>query len=319
MTANRTSALHDDSATMAPVCWEESPCPLCGEASATPKLEAADPTPAEGVGLRFLVVRCAHCQLSYTNPRPMDHDIGRFYPANYKPHRRPRKIAQARKHRGWFGRKCPERKGLLPWPGVGRLLDFGCGSGSFLRRMADQGWDVVGLDAAVGAVNNVREELGLRAFEGSLPHPQLHPGTFEIVTLWHSIEHVHDPVAILREAYKLLVPGGKIIIACPNIESWAFERFGASWFGLDLPRHLTHFSPTTLSLAMQTAGFRIETRRSIRHSDWLRNSARAAAITDPNDTLAKLLSWKPLAKVAAWCVHNVGGSDCLLFVGQRPL
>lgn len=319
MTANRVAELPKNQDDSLAIDWQDDPCPLCGEFNARPRIEAADASPnTDEPSLTFLVVRCQHCHLNYTNPRPAPDEMGRFYPADYKPHRRPRKLRQAKISSRWFGRKCPERKGVLPWTGPGRLLDFGCGSGSFLKRMADQGWDVVGLDAAVGAVRQVQEELGLTGLVGTLPHPDLQPGSFELVTMWHSIEHVHDPVGILREAYRLLVPGGKIVIACPNIESWAFERFGANWFGLDVPRHLTHFTPTTLGLALQTAGFRIETRRTIRHSDWLRSSAKRAATNDSTDTLAKMLSWKPLAKLAAWWVHLWGGSDCLLFVAQRP-
>jgi 2-polyprenyl-3-methyl-5-hydroxy-6-metoxy-1,4-benzoquinol methylase len=197
------------------------------------------------------------------------------------------------------------------------LLDFGCGGGSFLKRMADQGWDVVGLDAAVGAVRAVQEELGLKALVGTLPHPDLRPGSFEVITMWHSIEHVHDPVGILREAYQLLVPGGKLIVACPNIDSWAFQRYGATWFGLDLPRHLTHFTPSTLHLALQLAGLRVESLRTLRHSDWLRSSAKLAAHAQTSGW-DRLLRWKPAAKLTAWVVYMLGRSDCLLAVAERP-
>src|SRR5688572_16381901 len=139
--------------------WEETPCPLCGRDEASLLLEAPDPLPAKGQGLWFAVVSCGHCGLTYTNPRPTPATIGHFYPPDYRPHRRPRKMQQTRPARPlWsrlFGRPCNERRGVLPWHGRGRLLDFGCGGGGFLKRMADQGWQVTGLDAAVGAVRQV--------------------------------------------------------------------------------------------------------------------------------------------------------------------
>jgi 2-polyprenyl-3-methyl-5-hydroxy-6-metoxy-1,4-benzoquinol methylase len=218
-----------------------------------------------------------------------------------------------------LGRPCNERRGVLPWPRPGRLLDFGCGGGSFLKRMADHGWQVTGLDAAVGAVRRVQAELGLTALAGSLPHPDLRPCSFDVVTMWHSLEHVHRPLPILREAYKLLVPGGKLIVAAPNIESLPFYWFGPSWFGLDLPRHLTHFTPKSLTAMLQTAGFRVESTRMLRHADWMRSSARLAVAQKRGGTWSRLLRWKPAAKVVAWGCYAAGMSDCMMAVAERPV
>lgn len=301
--------------------WDDAPCPLCSAANEEPLFEAADSTPRPGEpALRFLVVRCKQCQLVYTNPRPDVDEIANFYPADYRPHR-PRKPTHARKPHPFerlLGRPTAERRGVLPWPGVGRLLDFGCGGGSFLKRMADQGWDVTGVDNSSAAVRAVTNDLGLNAFVGSLPHPRLKPSSFEVITMWHSLEHVHDPLTVLREAYHLLVPGGKLIVACPNIDSWAFRRYAESWFGLDLPRHLTHFTPSTLGLMLQTAGLRVTEVRGVRHSDWLRSSAKRAVDTPLADWLDRLFLWKPAAKLAAWLVYTLGQSDCLLAVAERP-
>ncbi|HJZ54446.1 MAG TPA: class I SAM-dependent methyltransferase, partial [Gemmataceae bacterium] len=298
------------------VAWEETPCPLCGLDEAALLLEAPDAVPAAGEGLWFAVVRCENCGLTYTNPRPTPETIGQFYPPDYRPHRRPRKMDDSRSARPlWsrvFGRPCNERRGTLPWHGHGRLLDFGCGGGGFLKRMADRGWQVIGLDAAVGAVRRVQEELGLKALVGSLPHPDLSPCSFDVVTMWHSLEHVHEPLAILREAYQLLVPGGKLVVATPNIESLPFYWFGRSWFGLDLPRHLTHFTPATLDAMLQTAGFQVEVVRGLRHSDWLRSSARLAVKQGRGGWRAKALTWKPLAKLVAWGCYATGLSDCMM-------
>ncbi len=300
--------------------WDDTPCPLCGRREEELLLEAPDPTPGDGPVLHFAVVRCRSCSLTYTNPRPDEHTIGRFYPADYRPHRRPRKMRHAAPSpvARWSGRSVPERDGGLPWVGQGRLLDFGCGGGSYMKRMADQGWRVTGLDAAVGAVREIQEELGLRAIVGSLPHPELAPGSFDVVTMWHSLEHVHRPLAILREAYKLLVPGGKLIVATPNIASAPFRLFRENWFGLDLPRHLTHFTAATLRAMLETAGFRPDPVRQIRHGDWLRSSARLAARDGRGGPVAKLLKWKPVAKLAALCLRALGGSDCVLCVAERP-
>ncbi|HEY1188205.1 MAG TPA: class I SAM-dependent methyltransferase [Gemmata sp.] len=305
------------------VVWEDAPCPLCGNDAGTgaPVLEAPDPLPPTGTGLVFAVVRCAHCELTYTNPRPTERNIGRFYPADYQPHRRPGQMRRSRRARPFwarlFGRPCAERRGALPWPGPGRLLDFGCGAGSFLKTMADQGWEVTGLDASLGAVEAVREH-GLIALVGTLPHPDLRPGSFDVVTMWHSLEHIHRPLELLREAFKLLVPGGKLIVATPNIASFPYRVFGKAWFGLDLPRHLTHFTPGTLTAMLQTAGFRPEPVRQLRHSDWLRSSARLADRNGTGGPLTRAVQWKPVARLAAWGCFAAGASDCMVCVAERP-
>src|SRR5581483_9414447 len=181
------------------ISWDEPPCPLCGGTRRRPVIEAPDPNP-EGRGLRFAVVSCGDCGLCYTCPRPDPRSIGQFYPVAYRPHRRPRHKARPAR---WapvaalFGRPCVERR-VLPWHGEGRLLDFGCGGGSFLERMRHQGWQVTGVDVSAETVARVRAELGVRTLTGSLPHPNLAPGTFDVVTMWHSLEHVHDPLAVLR-------------------------------------------------------------------------------------------------------------------------
>src|SRR5262249_12692419 len=135
----------------------------------------------------------------------------------------------------------------------------------------------IGLDVSPAAVGRVRDGLGLRALLGSLPHPDLRPGTFDVITMWHSLEHVHRPMAVLEEAHKLLAPGGKLIVAVRNIASRPFRGFGSPGFGLALPRHLTHFAPWTLHLMLETAGFTVGPIRMVRHSDWLRSSAKLSA------------------------------------------
>jgi SAM-dependent methyltransferase len=275
------------------ITWDETACPLCGQLDAEIVLEGQDPTRTGVSSSCFAVVRCRNCTLHYTNPRPDRESIGNFYPTDYKPHRRPNKMAAPRTAPLWarvMGRS-RERLGDIPWPEAGRLLDFGCGGGSYLKRMADRGWEVTGLDASVGAVREVQEALGLKALVGTLPHSDLSPGGFDVITMWHSLEHVHRPMEILREAYGLLVPGGKLIVSCPNIDSLPYLWFGSSWFGLDLPRHLVHFTPDTLSSALLSSGFRVESMRYVRHSDWLRSSAKLRILQQGNSIWVRPLTW----------------------------
>ena len=320
MFANRPSVATEP-VPRAALAWEDTPCLLCGRDETELLAEAADPLPADGAGLRFAVVRCRHCGLAYTNPRPTPDTIARFYPADYAPHTPRAGFKTRRPSRFWsrvVGRPCPERRGLLPWNGSGRLLDFGCGGGSYLKRMADLGWRVTGLDVSPRVVRTVREELGFDAHLGTLPHPDLEPGSFDVVTMWQALEHVHRPLDVLRAAYELLVPSGKIVVAVPNFDCLPADWFGEHWFGLDLPRHLTHFTPKTLREMLHAGGFRVESVRGLVHADWLRSSATRAAEAGAGGLAARFLRWKPATRVAAWGCYILGRAECLVAVAERP-
>jgi 2-polyprenyl-3-methyl-5-hydroxy-6-metoxy-1,4-benzoquinol methylase len=321
------------------ISWDEPACLLCGSDRRWPFVEAPD-TSAGSRGLRFIVVQCEDCGLCYTCPRPDRQSIGQFYPADYRPHRAKRDTRYETRDTGkktsrvsclvsrvsstatwsWItklrGRPCVERR-ALPWHGQGRLLDFGCGGGSFLERMRHQGWQVTGLDVSEATVERIRSELGIRALSGTLPHAELEPGSFDVVTMWHSLEHVHDPLGVLRAAYHLLAPGGRLMVAVPNIDSAAFHWFGPAWFALELPRHLTHFAPSTLRAMLEAAGFRVERLRQIRHSDWLLSSAKLAIRIGRPTFWQRQLARKPIARTVAWACYAAGQSDCMMATAAK--
>ncbi len=281
-----------------PAGWEQTACPLCMSATAQTVVAADDPA------LPCQVVRCCRCGLCYTNPRPDRGSVGRFYPDDYTPHQyRPS---------GGAGRDDGFDAALAVPPPGGRLLDFGCGAGKRLQRARALGWQVTGIDVSPRAVAHVRERLGLGALVGSLPHPELRPGSFEAITMSQSLEHVHDPLAVLREAHRLLTPGGQVIVAVPNLAGLPFGWFGAAWIGLDLPRHLIHFEPPTLRRMLQQAGFRVARMAAVRHNSWLRHSARRAGAT-----AARLLRYRLAASLAGWYCAARGRTDSIVAVGMR--
>jgi SAM-dependent methyltransferase len=299
--------------------WEEPDCLLCGGRRWAPLLEAADSEPGSS-GLWFAVVQCLDCGLCFTNPRPSPAGMARFYPPAYRPHRTP----PARRRRKPWRLRLPtpwgaprRQRQALDWHGAGRLLDFGCGGGSFLQRMHQQGWQVTGVDVSPAAVGRVRQRLGLRTLLGSLPHPDLRPASFDVITMWHSLEHVHRPTDVLDEAHRLLAPGGRLLVAVPNIASLPFRWFGSAWYGLDLPRHLTHFAPWTLHLMLENAGFAVGPIRMVRHSDWLRSSARLSARHVSTPRWHRLFTAKPTSRLATWYSYLTGQCDSMIVTAHR--
>jgi 2-polyprenyl-3-methyl-5-hydroxy-6-metoxy-1,4-benzoquinol methylase len=273
----------------------EIDCPGCGSHSWKVLRQGSD---WELDRQRILqVVRCDACGLHYTNPRPTLECLGDYYPPDYSPyHHGPEKHRPLSPKwlvlRSAYGSPAVQPRGierlaaaaarmirsprscgdtLVPFHGQGRLLDFGCGSGKFLQRMAILGWNVTGLDFSPSAVEAVRN-LGIAAYQGTLPHPQLQPESFDVISMRQALEHVPDPRQILLAAHELLAPRGLIFITVPNFASWEIDYFDDAAMTLDLPRHLLHFTPQTLGELLNRTGYHVRELSQRCREDWIRKS-----------------------------------------------
>src|SRR5262249_45937238 len=141
--------------------------------------------------------------------------------------------------------------------------------------------------------------------------------SFDLITLRQALEHIHDPLSLLREVHRLLAPAGKLIVSVPNIDSWPFRWFGANWFGLDLPRHLTHFTPRTLRLMAERAGFWALKLDRAGHGKWTRVSAETACAEPAAPLWQRLLALRPVARLAAEIAVWLRRSDCLVLVAEK--
>jgi len=152
-----------------------------------------------------------------------------------------------------------------------RLLDVGCGNGALLARMRSKGWKVEGIDIDPGALK-VARAAGLAVTRATLADlvdegPQRR---FDVIALDHVLEHLHDPVASLRDARRLLAPGGALWLATPNLAALGHRLFGRSWMPLDPPRHLILFSPRALARALHSAGFeQLVSQPAARTANWV--------------------------------------------------
>jgi 2-polyprenyl-3-methyl-5-hydroxy-6-metoxy-1,4-benzoquinol methylase len=307
-------------AHVAPAGFEVVACPGCGGKLSTAVRQGKDWVLHTAVALT--IHRCDGCGLHFLNPRPRIDQIGRYYPADYHsyqmrgddadaggikslalreafgaPSVRPTG-AQRALARAALAVKRAESFGFgVPWHGEGRLLDFGCGGGKFLRRMHALGWDVTGIDFSETSVQAVRD-AGLKAIQGTLPHPELHPASFDVITMRHALEHVPDPPAVLRAARDLLATGGRLVIQVPNYDAWDIDYFGDAAVGLDLPRHLIHFTPATLSAMLQREKFRVIDVRAHERSSWIRKAAKNAD-RGPKRSMARVLRSSVVCRVVA--------------------
>jgi 2-polyprenyl-3-methyl-5-hydroxy-6-metoxy-1,4-benzoquinol methylase len=146
-------------------------------------------------------------------------------------------------------------------PEAGRLLDVGCASGLFLLTAKSCGWRVTGVDPDPQSIR-IAKSRGLDVSLGGLEHYEGQENIFDVVTICHVIEHVHDPRKTLLDIYRLLKPGGQIWIETPNIQSLGHLYFGRHWRGIETPRHLFLFTSRSLRAALRSIGFSRVTRRS---------------------------------------------------------
>jgi 2-polyprenyl-3-methyl-5-hydroxy-6-metoxy-1,4-benzoquinol methylase len=157
----------------------------------------------------------------------------------------------------------------------GRLLEVGCGSGNLMAFMRQKGWEVTGVDTDPVAVQKAASR-GLPVLCGTLEGSYFSSNDMDAVVLCHVIEHVRDPAATIQECYRILKPGGRMILATPNHQSWGHSRYRENWRGLEPPRHLFVFNRTSLLRLLHQAGFsKISLRSSIRGAGWMMIASRS--------------------------------------------
>jgi SAM-dependent methyltransferase len=219
-------------------------CNACGAARLAKALgQVRDPQSTE----RFDIERCAACGLGHTTPEPAD--LSAYYgPAYYGGrHSFTARYCTARRVR--ILRDAATTKG-----GAGKILDIGCGDGSFLSGVASEGWTVTGTE--VGGAAELSAKIGIDVRD-SLESAR-DRGPFDAITMWHTLEHFRDPKAIVSAAREQLTDDGVFIVAVPDAAGLQATVFKEKWFHLDVPRHLYHFTRGSLELLLGKSGFAVE-------------------------------------------------------------
>jgi SAM-dependent methyltransferase len=214
------------------------------------------------------------CGMVWLNPLPVEEDIGKAYAKYYThgdPPMRRTWLTGLMRSAGLVLRTLAnpvhsERESLvlmcLDKVKPGKLLDVGCGDGVRLAKLRALGWDVYGQDLDPVAVAFARDTLGIEAYQGRVTDLPFAENSFDCITLNHVIEHAHDPIQLLKESRRFLKTGGLLVVITPNVSCFAHKHFGRFWRGLEPPRHIHLFSPTTLSTAASRAGFTVSSLRT---------------------------------------------------------
>lgn len=215
----------------------------------------------------YCLVKCNGCGLIYLNPRPTVEFAGAFHrEEGYDPFLSLSSRRSGLERLYAYARRCTLhwKRGLIEHLAASgaNILDIGCGTGEFLYALKDK-YHTYGIEPDSSAAAYARDRLGLVVFNGVLATTTLPDLKFDIVTLWHALEHIPDPVGALTIIRNILKPDGKVLIALPNIASLDARLYRHYWVALDAPRHLWHFTPRTIRLMAAKAGFALFKQRAL--------------------------------------------------------
>ena len=230
-------------------------CPVCDANHVVSIMPVSD---LSLTGDLFEIVQCEKCSLNFTHPIPNKDNIAPYY--NF-----PEYISHTDIKKGWMNalyHKVRQRtlKQKTDWVQSlftgykGALLEVGAGTGAFADAMAKKGWKVTALEPDANSRELALKNYGIN-LRPSVELENLPENSFDVITLWHVLEHVHDLKNYIHTFKKLLKHNGRLIIAVPNHTSYDAQFYKNYWAAYDVPRHLYHFSPSSMKFLMKSNGF----------------------------------------------------------------
>lgn len=232
------------------------PCPICGNEGTKEWLRAPDRF--HGREEDYTLARCPACSLVWLSDPPNPTEMHRHYTDAYH------KLISASGENSparWKSRNAT----LTKFKRSGTLLDLGCSSGSFLESLAGDSWKLYGIEMSVEGARTAEKRSGAEVFVGDITDAPFPRESFDVITCFDVLEHLYDPRQVMARVSEWLKPGGVFYVLVPNVESAEARAFGTYWHGLEMPRHLFHYSPESLKFLAESAGLQevsLETRRN---------------------------------------------------------
>ncbi len=233
-------------------------CPACSSGQIELFMDCTDHFLS---GETFSLYRCATCGFVFTQGHPGPEASQKYYEsAEYVSHDDQAKGITNRLYyvaRDMMLKR--KRKLVMKMTGLrkGSILDTGCGTGHFADEMKKAGWDVTGVEPNMKAREYAENRFGIRTLDPA-EVASLADSSFDCVTLWHVLEHIHDLKGYTAHLHRILKPDGVCLIALPNNSSYDCRHFGEYWAAWDVPRHLWHFNPGSFIAFASAAGFLTE-------------------------------------------------------------
>jgi 2-polyprenyl-3-methyl-5-hydroxy-6-metoxy-1,4-benzoquinol methylase len=235
-------------------------CPICNSPKINYRHNCKDYVAS---GELFGIFYCNNCTHQFTNPRPIEKRIGKYYQSD-------RYVSHSGDDKGRMGLTYKiydivrniniksKLRLIKKYHKSGKLLDLGCGLGYFLNGVITDGtFSATGVDVSDEALAYVKKKFNIIGFDETYLD-KFEPNMFDVITLWHVLEHVYDLKARLKQLKRILKPNGTMFIAVPNSASWDAKHYKKYWDGYDVPRHIHHFSRESFVKLFEENGFKIE-------------------------------------------------------------
>lgn len=220
-------------------------CHLCSSGVLNTRFACTDHFVSHG---KFMIASCTECGFTFTLDHPDENEVGRYYESEeYISHSDTSKGLVNRLYRlarNFMLKRKVQLVKKTTGKKTGNILDIGSGTGYFANAVKLEGWRVEGIEINQKARSFSKNEFQLDVYDPA-EISKLRTGNYDCITLWHVLEHFHDPDGYMREIHRLLKPDGRCIIALPNSGSFDAEYFREYWAAWDVPRHLWHFTPET--------------------------------------------------------------------------
>jgi SAM-dependent methyltransferase len=239
-------------------------CPACGDGSSVDFMKAPDRF--HGRDYFFDLRRCQSCSLVWISNPPLPEEMGSHYGMDY--HRAITTGAETFPERWEL-----HRKRVSQFKQSGSVLDIGCSSGSFLNALKTSNWRLHGIEMSPDEAQRARSRTGAEVFVGEIQDASFPENSFDLITCFDVLEHVYNPKECLEKVQYWLKPGGVFFVFIPNIEAWEARFFSSYWYGLEIPRHLFHFSPESLRQLTTRVGLQ-EVSQTTPPASYAENSIR---------------------------------------------
>lgn len=223
----------------------QEPCPVCAQPHSSLWQQAPDRL--HGRKEKYILLRCQTCSLVWVSHPPKPAEMHVHYTDAY--HKMISAGGQTSPRR-WRERKAT----IHQYRRSGTLLDLGCSSGSFLESLRREPWQLYGIEMSPEVASAAQANSGAKVFVGDILEAPFRPESYDVITCFDVLEHLYEPRRVMEKVTEWLKPGGIFYVLVPNIESAEARVFRSYWCGLELPRHLFHYSPAALRYLMKSVG-----------------------------------------------------------------